>query len=264
MPQKTGSTAKTVDKALQVIETFLSSSRDLGISEVARTVGINKSTVQRIINTLAKYGYLQKVPPAPVYRLGLKFLQVSTIVLERIDLRNLARPSLEALRDRTGETVHLMVLDKDMGVYLDAVESRRITRVVSTLGSRDELHSSAVGKALLAFLPEAQVDELIKDKKLEKKTPRTITDPALLKYDLKLIRERGYTVDDEEGELGTRCVGAPIFDHAHQVIASISVAAPAERLDTRKIPEVANLVMETARAISGRLGRGGSQEGAWP
>jgi IclR family acetate operon transcriptional repressor len=264
MNQKYCSTAKTVEKALQVIESFLSSPRELGISETARAVGINKSTVQRIVNTLCKYGYLQKGPHNSAYRLGFKFLHASNLILERIDLRPLARPFLEELRDRTGETVHLMVLDNDMGVYLDAVESRQTTRVVSAVGSRDELYTSAVGKALLAFLPPRQVDDLIRRKKLKRKTPRSITDSALLKSHLKLIQKRGYAIDDEEGEKGTRCVGAPIFDHVHQVIASISVAAPAHRLGQRKVPQVATLVMETARRISQSLGRGITQEGGGP
>ena len=261
MDPKNSSTAKTVEKALLVIDSFLSSPRELGISEIARNVAINKSTVQRIVNTLCKFGYLQRAPHNSAYRLGFKFLQASNLILERTDLRPVARPFLEQLRDRTGETVHLMVLDSDIGVYLDAVESRQSTRVVSAVGSHDELHTSAVGKALLAFLPHAQVEDFLRRKKLKSKTPHSITDPVLFKNHLKLIRDRGYAVDDEEGELGTRCVGAPIFDHAQQVIASISVAAPAQRLDQGEVPRIAKFVMETAHSISQGLGRGVAQLG---
>ncbi|MGD0267366.1 MAG: IclR family transcriptional regulator [Candidatus Methylomirabilota bacterium] len=259
MYEKCSSTAKTVEKALLLIECFLSAPRELGISEIARLAGINKSTVQRIVNTLSKYGYLQQTPHNSGYRLGFKFLHVSGLLLERIDLRPIARPSLEELRDKTGETVHLMILDNDMGVYLDAVESRQSTRVVSAVGSRDELHTSAVGKALLAFLPEQQVDGILRRKKLKAKTPQSITDPEVFKGHLKLIQRRGYAIDDEEGEKGTRCVGAPIFDHDHHVVASISVAAPTQRLGLRNVPQVAASVIETALRISQCLGRGTPQ-----
>jgi DNA-binding IclR family transcriptional regulator len=251
------SIAKTVEKSLQIIEIFRDASRDLGITELARLVRINSSTVQRIVNTLAEHGYLQQNPADSAYRLGMKFLEISHVVLQRIDLRALARPVLEALRDTTGETVHMMVLNGDMGVYVLAVESRQSSRVVSPVGSRDDLHSSAVGKALLAFLAEPQVDAVIARHGLRRKTRRTITEPGEFKRQLAVIRAVGYAVDDEEGEEGTRCVGAPIFDHTGRAVASISVAGPAQRMGRRRIRQLGPLVIRAARGISERLGSRG-------
>ena len=248
------SIAKTVEKAVQIIETFRDAPRDLGITELARLVRINSSTVQRIVNTLAEHGYLQQNPADSAYRLGMRFLEISHVVLQRIDLRALARPVLEALRDQTGESVHMMVLNGDMGVYVLAVESRQSARVVSPVGSRDDLHSSAVGKALLAYLPEPQVDAVIARQGLRRKTSRTITGPTEFKRHLAGIRAAGYTIDDEEGEEGTRCVGAPIFDHAGRVVASISVAGPVQRMSRRRIRQLAPLVTGAARSLSERLG----------
>jgi IclR family acetate operon transcriptional repressor len=261
MKRDDGSIAKTVEKAVQIIETFRDTPRDLGITELARRVRINSSTVQRIVNTLAAHGYLQQNPADSTYRLGLRFLEISHVVLQRIDLRALARPVLEALRDQTGETVHMMVLNGDMGVYVLAVESRQSTRVVSPVGSRDDLHSSAVGKALLAYLPEPQVDAVIARQGLRRKTRRTIIGSAEFKRHLAGIRAAGYTIDDEEGEEGTRCVGAPIFDHAGRVVASISVAGPAQRMSRRRIRQLAPLVTGAARSISERLGGRGEAAG---
>ena len=254
MKRDDSSVAKTVEKALRLVETFRNVSRDLGITELARLVRINTSTVQRIVNTLAEHGYLQQNPADSAYRLGMKFVEISHAVLQRIDLRALARPVLEALRDQTGETVHMMVLNGGMGVYVLAVESRQSTRVVSPVGSRDDLHSSAVGKALLAFLPEPEVDAVIAQHGLRRKTRRTITESGEFKRHLAAIRALGYTVDDEEGEEGTRCVGAPIFDHTGRVVASISVAGPAQRMGRRRIRQLAPLIMGAARSISEQLG----------
>jgi IclR family acetate operon transcriptional repressor len=251
------SIAKTVEKALRIIEIFRNASRDLGITELARLVRINSSTVQRLVNTLAEHGYLQQNPADSAYRLGTKFLEISHVVLQRIDLRAIARPVLEALRDQTGETVHMMVLNGDMGVYVLAVESRQSSRVVSPVGSRDDLHSSAVGKALLAFLPEPQVDAVIAQHGLRRKTQRTITEPGEFKRHLGAIRALGYTIDDEEGEEGTRCVGAPIFDHTGRVVASISVAGPAQRMGRRRIRQLGPLVIRAARSISEQIGSRG-------
>ena len=256
MGKEASSTAKTVDKALQIMESLASADREVGITQISRNVKINKSTVQRVVNTLYKYGYLQQSPHNKGYKLGFKFLEFSNLILQRIDLRLVARPFLEELRDRAAETVHLMTLDRGMGIYLDAVESRQGSRVVSNIGSRDDLHASAVGKALLAFLSDREVDEFIRHQGLKAKTCRTITDPKTFRRQLRLVRRLGYAIDDEEVEIGTRCVGVPIFDHTGHVTASISIAAPAHRLTRDKIRSFVPLLLKTSTRISQSLGRG--------
>jgi len=252
---KTPSIAKTVDKALRIIDTFSRTQKEIGISEIARKIGINTSTVQRIINTLCRYDYLQQDSGSSAYKLGFKFLQIGSRILQEMDLRRVARPFLEKLGDRTHETVHLMILNRGTGVYVDVVESPQRTRVVSAVGTREKMHFSGVGKAILAFLSEQEVDEIINQQGLEPKTSRTITDPGEFKQCLRQTRNCGYSIDDEEGEVGTRCIGAPIFNHVSKVIASISIAAPSHRLDQQKMRQVAPLVVETARKISQSLGR---------
>lgn len=255
MDKKPTATVKTVEKALRVIECFFPTSRELGVTEIARTVRVNTSTVQRVVSTLCKHGYLQQHPGTRRYQLGLCFLKASNLILERMDLRPVARPHLLALRDATGETAHLMVLDGEMGVYVDAAESQQTTRVVSAVGGRDELHSSAVGKALLAFLPTHQLEGILSRHGLPARTPRTITEPTVFRRHLAEVRRKGYAVDDEEGEFGSRCVGAPIFDHTGAVVASISVAAPVQRMSRRQTARLAPLVIAAAQNISHDLGR---------
>lgn len=248
-------TVKTVEKALRVVECFFATAQELGVTEIARTMRVNTSTVQRVVNTLCKHGYLRRQLGSRRYQLGLRFLEASGLILQRMDLRPVARPHLLALRDATGETVHLMVLDGDTGVYVDVAESQQTTRVVSVVGSRDELHSSAVGKALLAFLPRQQLDAILARHGLPARTPHTITARAVFRQHLAEVRRKGYAVDDEEGEFGSRCVGAPIFDHTGAVVASVSVAAPVQRLSRRQLPRMAPLVIAAAQKISQDLGR---------
>ena len=173
--------AKTVQKALAIIEYLLKNEKAKGIIDIAKDLKINSSTVQRIVNTLHEEKYLNQDPPSKKYKLGLKFVEISDCVLNKIDLRRIAAPYLRELRDQTAETVHLMVLDGSMGVYIDAVESPQRSRVVTSIGTQANLHYSAVGKALLAFLPEKTVDNIVKTRGLEAKTCHTITDNFTLK-----------------------------------------------------------------------------------
>jgi IclR family acetate operon transcriptional repressor len=159
------------------------------------------------------------------------------------------------LRDKTHETVNLMILQDGMGVYIDRVESPQRLRMVSFVGTREELHCTAVGKALLAFLSEPEVDKIIEKHGLAQKTPKTITNPGQLKQHLSQIRKMGYSIDDEEAEIGVRCIGAPIFNYKNKIEASISVSAPSYRLEKQKLKEVASLVKEIAEEISLSIGK---------
>jgi DNA-binding IclR family transcriptional regulator len=147
-----------------------------------------------------------------------------------------------------------MVLDGVMGVYLDRVESPQRVRVASNIGHREPLHGSAVGKAILAYLPEEQLETVIATAGLPPITRRTITDPAELRAELAKIRARGYTIDNMEGEDGVRCIGAPVLDRRGEVIGSVSIAAPAHRMPLAALHKTAGLVMGAAGRISDALG----------
>jgi len=246
--------AKTVEKALAIIEYLLKNEEAKRITDIAKDLKINTSTVQRIVNTLHGENYLYQDPSSRKYKLGLKFLEISKNILKEIDLRRIASPYLRELRDKTGETVHLMILDDSVGVYIDALESLQRTRVVSSIGTRDDLHYSAVGKAILAYLSESEVERIAKIRGLRKITHKTITNLNLLKQELKKIRNQGYSIDDEEGEVGTRCIGAPIFNHKGKVVASVSIAAPCHRLTKEKLNTFLPLLLKTNNKISVELG----------
>ena len=246
--------AKTVEKALVIIEYLLKNEEAKRVTDIAKDLKINTSTVQRIVNTLHGENYLHQEPSSRKYKLGLKFLEISKNVLNKIDLKRIADPYLRELRDQTGETVHLMVLVNSMGIYIDVVESQQRSRVVSSIGTPEDLYYSAVGKALLAFLPEKKVESIIKIRGLKARTPNTINDFLTLKQNLLKIKKCGYSIDNEEGEIGTKCVGAPIFNHNAEIIASISIAAPCHRMTKKKINNMVSLVIYTAKKISNELG----------
>jgi len=246
--------SKTVEKSLKIIEYALKKNVSIGIHEIAKNLNMNTSTVQRIVNTLSRGRYLSQDSESKKYVLGLKFLEISKCILNEIDLIKIARPHLKELRDTTQETIHLMILDGSMGVYIDSLESPRRIRVVSAIGTSDDLHYSAVGKAILAYLPNNEVEKIVKIRGLKKMAINTITDFNNLKKELSEIKRCGYSIDDEEGEIGTRCIGAPIFKHNGKVNTSISLAAPCQRLTKRKINQYSPLIIETAKKISAELG----------
>lgn len=245
---------RTADKAL-VLLSFLGEQRqELGVTEIARHLGISASTAYRLLRTLERRKFVQQNPANAKYRLGIKLIELGNAFLETVELRANARPVLMRLMEVSRETVHLMVLDGNMGIYLDRVESPQRIRVTSNLGRREHLHCSAVGKAILAYLPDDAVARIIRTRGLPRFTANTITDPARLALHLERARRVGYTTDNIEGEEGVRCVGAPVFDHTGAVVAGLSVSGPAYRLSLEKLKRLSKAVKAAAQEISATLG----------
>lgn len=244
---------KTVEKALRVLLHLGAARRELGLGELARDVGLHPSTTHRLLSVLGRHGFAQRGTIRGRYVLGLRLAELGHQALDALELRAKARPILEGLMDATRETVHLMVLDGRTGLYVDRVESPQRVRVASSVGHRELLHCSAVGKAILAHLPAAQLAQVV-GRGLPRMTPRTITHPARLRRHLERVARRGFAIDNEEGEPGIRCVGAPVFDHRGDVVASVSVAGPAYRLPLNQLIAWGPQVREAAAAISTALG----------
>jgi DNA-binding IclR family transcriptional regulator len=245
---------KALDRTMQLLDCFTRERPELGVSELSRMVGMHKATVHRILMALEQHGLMEQDPATEKYRLGLRLLELGARVNERLHLPRLARPELERLVALTGETAHLVVMDQEEGLYLEKVESPRPFRVPSQVGRRLPLHCTGVGKAILAFLEPGQRHRVLGAKGLARFTPRTITEPQALETELQRIRERGYSMDDEEVEIGLRCIGAPVFDHQGQVVGAISIAGPAGRITPAEVSGLAESVKSCAAAISARLG----------
>lgn len=246
-----------VEKTLKVLE-YLAECNEVtaGVTEISAVLGYNKSTVYRILRVLAEHGFVEQSPSTQKYSLGVKLLELGTAYLTNCEVRKQARPFLEKLVADSGETVHLAILRDWEVLYIDRVEPPNSgISVGQKVGRRFPAYCTAGGKALLAWLPQEQLEQFLASVPLKPMTPKTITDPGELRKELVRVRERGYAVDREEIHEWGRCVGAPIFDFTGGVVAAVSISGLSMRLTDERIETVlAPLVMEAARDISARLG----------
>jgi IclR family transcriptional regulator, KDG regulon repressor len=253
----------SVANAIRLTKAFSEHEYEMGISALAGRLGLAKSTVHRLATTLVEYDILEQNRESGKYRLGLALFELGTLVRRKMDAVSESRQQMSALLEMTGETVQLAVLDHQSVLYIRILESRQQVRMSSTVGARAPAHCTSVGKALLAFQAPELVKQII-DNGLRRFTPNTITDPALLHEELASIRAKGFAIDDEESELGLRCVAAPIRDHTGLVAAAISVSAPVQRMTKKNMQTTVPTVVAAADAISRRLGFLPSLTGAHP
>lgn len=252
MPAQTGS--QTLDRALNVLIAIAENGASgLSLAECTAILGYSKPTTHRILRTLARRGFVRVDEQNATYSLGLTTLRLGMDFLEQLDIRREALPLLRALAHESGETVHLGVLQGSEVVYIEKVESAHAVRMFSRVGHTMPTYSTGIGKAILAFLPEEELERALPPR-LERRTPTTITDRATLRRHLAEIRGQGYSTDDVENEEGIRCAGAPVFDHSGTVCAGISVAGPASRVTSERLPELGQRARETAQEISTRIG----------
>ena len=248
-----GTRLSSVTSALRLLKVFSAEQPELGISELARRMGLAKSTVHRLASSLAAEGFLEQNPDDGRYRLGLSLFTLGTQVRRRMDVTHEAKPHLDVLRDQTGETVHLAVLDGSNIVYLFNIESRQAIRMHSYLGVHMPAFCTSEGRALLAFSAPAVVARVLGED-LVARTGRTVTDPKQLRDILDQVRNEGYALDDEESEDGMRSIAAPIFDASGAVVAAVGMGGPVQRLTKKSLRTFIPLVTDSAAAISARLG----------
>lgn len=246
-------TIAVLGRALDLLEALAEADAPLGTTELARRVGTTKSAAYRILTNLETRGYVSKDATTTRYTLGTRLAYLGQRSLTSLDLRQAARPSLEELHGRFQETANLGVLDGEEVVYIDMVESPQGLRMAARVGARDCAHSTSLGKAILAFLPEPRRARLLRGP-LPARTDRTITDPAALRAELDRIRAAGVAEDRGENEVGARCFGAPVFDHTGEPTAALSLSAPETRLDDARSAEVVAALRTAARDVSRRLG----------
>jgi IclR family acetate operon transcriptional repressor len=249
-------TLGSVANAARVLKAFTSTDREWGVSDLARRLGIAKSTAHRLLATLTDEGLLEQDSTTGRYRLGLAIFDLAAAA-QSVDLHEAVLSPMNELRNRTGETVHVAVLDGREVVYVERLDSHATLRLLAEVGRRNSAHCSGCGKALLAFLPPDQLDRTLRNWKLASKTVHTITDLAALRKDLAESRRRGYAVNRRESEVGVISVAAPIRDVSGRAVAAISVVGPVDRLEPHEL-KLAQATIESAALISRRLGYRGS------
>src|SRR5215469_10859581 len=242
-----------ISKVLQILEALQGSSSGLGLKAICEQTGINKSTAHRFLKHLERERYLIRTESG-AYLIGPRLSQLSTHGSRSATLQSVARPILWDLWKSTHETVNLGVLDQGTVLYVDVIESPHEFRLSSRVGTRRSVHVTALGKALVAFLPEETRQAILGSITFQAVTPKTIGTLVQFRQELEKIRRQGYAVDDEEAVQGARCVSAPILNSAGTPIAAVSVSGPVTRVTPGLVSALAGAVTSAARAISVAMG----------
>jgi IclR family transcriptional regulator, KDG regulon repressor len=252
-PRRDSARLSSVTTAIHLLKTFTLEEDELGISELAKRLGVAKSTVHRLATALLEEGFLQQNIENGRYRLGVGLFSLGSLVRARLDVTSESKHILNALRDKTQENVRLAVLERQSVVFLHDFESPQTLRLRSGTGQLRPAFCTAEGLCLLSGLREPELAKFMNYPRPER-TPKTTTDEEGLRARIKRVKKYGYAVEDEECDEGTRCIAAPIYNGEGRIVASIGVAGPRVRIRKSQFPRMAPGVIEAAQQISERLG----------
>lgn len=245
---------RAVERAMDILLELSKYPRGVGITELARAVGLSKATVYRLLSTLADRGFVERVPDTDFYRLGLAVFDLGMAVRNRMDLVREARPILKEVVERTRETVHLGILDNGEVVYVDKLEGPGAIQMLSRIGRRVPVHCTAMGKVLAADLPAEELERIISSRGLKACTENTITEPEVLKAHLREVARLGFAVDRVEHEHGVQCVAVPIRDFTGRVIGAFSISGSLLTITEERLAELVPFLKEAGGRISRRMG----------
>ncbi|MFF8378318.1 IclR family transcriptional regulator [Streptomyces sp. NPDC015661] len=250
-----GRLVPAVTRAFDILELFLQGDATLSAPEITRRLGLPRTTTHELVTTLTARNYLVPVPGQPGrYRLGVRTYQLGSRYAEQLDLAAEGHQVAREVADTCGETVHVAVLEDTDVIYIAKVDSSHAVRMVSAAGRRLPAHCTAVGKMLLATLPEVELDERLEGRELVGMTPRSLTDPDALRAALAEIRILGVAVEQQESNPDVSCVAAPVRDRSGRVVAALSVSVPVLRWNEDKENELTALAVRGAGELSARLG----------
>jgi IclR family acetate operon transcriptional repressor len=249
---------QSLTRGLSILDALAKSGGGLTLTDVAQRVQLPPSTTHRLLSTLEKMGYIHQAGELGLWYVGLQAFTVGTTFLANRDFVAESHAYMHRLMEQAGETANLAILDGTEAVFVAQVQCHEMMRTLVALGSRVPLHASGVGKALFAALPDAQVDAILKVKGLPRITENTIVAMETMWAALRVIRQRGYSFDDEEHARSTRCVGAAIYDEHAEPLGAISIAGPSSRMADERIRQLGQVVAHVAEELTRHLG------GAWP
>jgi IclR family KDG regulon transcriptional repressor len=244
----------SVQHALNILNLFDASNPEMGNSEIANRLEMDPGTVAGLIYTLKQNNYLDQNPTNRKYRLGLKLAERTAVLLNQIDLRKIAAPFLEKLRSWSGESTNLAIRDHYEVAYIERLFGNHALGIRSEIGKRAPLHSTALGKVILAYLTQNEVENILNDYEFLQVTPNTITKRADFDQELDRVRREGFALDNEENEIGGRCLAAPILNDEGVAVAAISISFPIQRLPLDKTREFGEKIKTSALEISRRIG----------
>ena len=254
-PKKPPYKVQVLDRAINILE-FIGrqSSGEAALPELSAAMKLHKTTTHRIAHVLESRGLLRRGLDSNRYRLGLHLYDLGCQALDHVNIRDEARPLMTRVAYEVGETVHLALLDRAEVLYIERVEAQRSLTMGSKLGARNPVYCTALGKAILAYSAEAEVDRALAGLRMEARTRNTITNVLTLKRELERVRDRGYAIDDEEIEEGIRCIAAPILNASDLAVAAVSVSGPSSRITPDRYQLIGKTMMKAAQELSMRMG----------
>jgi DNA-binding IclR family transcriptional regulator len=239
-----------LEKTLSILEMLANSRAGLSLPEIVKRSSLPKSSVHCILVTLQRQNYLYRNEATGRYMFGMKLFSLANMALSGLQLREQAAPFLYSLMQQTKLTTHLAILEQGEAVLIRKIEAPGVCRLATWIGKRMEVHCTGLGKALIANHSEQRLNDLLKERGLPRHNENTISSVKRLKDDLAQALKRGYAVDDEEDEIGLRCIGVPVFDHNNAVIAAISIAGTTSQITGENVGNLAQKVKEAAASIS--------------
>jgi DNA-binding IclR family transcriptional regulator len=242
------------DRILTILEMVGHSKRGLRLAEVAEQANMPRSSAHCLLLTLERRGYLHRHEKSGRYMFGLKLFSLASYAISGLEVRELAAPHLAVLMQQTGMTVHMAIMEQHEPVLVSKVDPPGIVRLATWTGKRMDFHCTSVGKAIAAFLPEEKLDELISVRGLPRHNENTVVSGRKLKQQLAQVRKCGYALDDEEEEIGLRCIGVPVFNHEGRVVAAISISGTTGQIHADNVTVLADRAKSAAAAISAALG----------
>jgi DNA-binding IclR family transcriptional regulator len=254
MPTRKTPSAPSLERGLSVMELLANSRNGLPLADLARQLALPKSSVHCLLLTLERRGYLHRNERTNRYLFGLRLFSLANMALSGLEVRERAAPFLHKLAEKTRLTVHLAIPEQNEAVLLDKVEPLGAIRLATWLGKRMDVHCTALGKALIAHLPQEELDRLIRERGLPRHNDNSIVSPKKLKEELERVRKLGYSTDNEEDEVGMRCIGAPVFDDVGSVVAAVSISGTTSQVTDENSSALVEQVCNTAVAVSRVLG----------
>lgn len=257
MDNTTTNPIQSADRIFAILEA-LADQGSMRIIDLSEQLGLHKSTVHRLLASLISMGYVTQNEQSGAYRLTYKLVEMSGKILKNTDILSLVRPYAEKLSSACDETVHFVKKTGNCVLYLEKLESQSVKarsfRLSSQVGLTRPMYCSAVGKAILAYLPEEEVDAIWNSSAIERKTEFTVTSLTALKKELKAVRENGYALDNEENELGIRCIAVPVFDYHDTPEYALSVSTLKSRMPDERLKDLSQQLLQTAEDMSKVLG----------
>lgn len=246
---------QSLDRAFDLLELLCRSSNGMTITELSAETGLHKSTVHRLLAAMCARGYVQHDMSSSAYHAGMRLCEMSGYVIENLDITERARKTLENLRRVSGETIHLVVREGNEIVYIQKVESKHsVIRMFTRIGMRRPMYCTGVGKAILATLPEEEVNAIWENSEIEQYTEHTIVQKKDFLREIAIARKQGFAQDNEEVELGVRCIAAAVSDYTGRANYAISISAPLSRMSDERVESLRKPLAAAKREISAMLG----------